>query len=190
MKRNRVLGDILLTTLVCSSHITKGRRAAVKEIVRLYIEYKIDLYHYLLGLTHNKTVADDLLSDTFLKAITSFPTFRGESSIKTWLFGIARNLWLQHLKKEKLTTNIDEIHGITDHNDFMQEIALREMTSRVNVLLLERDSRCKEVFLMRMNGYSFRTIAEKLNISESTSRVIDFRTRKWLQTVLSREDFI
>lgn len=66
MKRNRILGDLLLIIRVFSSHAAKGRRKAVKEIVRLYTEYKADLFHYLLGLTHNPTIADDLLSDTFL----------------------------------------------------------------------------------------------------------------------------
>jgi len=161
----------------------------VKEIVRLYSEYKTDLYHYLLGLTHDATIADDLLSDTFLKAIISLPTFRGEASIKTWLFGIARNLWLQHLKKQKPTISIDELPNIAIHGDFLQEVVLQELAARAEVLLAERDSRSRAVFKMRMDGYSYRTIAENLDISESTARVIEFRTRKWLQAILAKEDF-
>lgn len=162
----------------------------MKEIIRLYNEFKNDLYHYLLGLTHDPTIADDLLSDTFLQAMISLPTFRGESSIKTWLFGIARNLWLQHLKKHKSTINIDEMPDIILHNDLLQGIVLDELAKRVNVLLSEKDSCSREVFLMRMNGYSYKTIAETLKISESTARVIEFRTRKWLQSILSKEDYI
>ncbi|MEL7566122.1 MAG: RNA polymerase sigma factor [Dehalobacterium sp.] len=162
----------------------------MKEIIRLYTEYKVDVYHYLLGLTHDPSIADDLLSDTFLKAIISLPSFRGESSIKTWLFGIARNLWLQHLKKQKPTINIDELPNVAIHGDFLQEIVMQELTSRVAVLLAERDDRSREIFKMRMNSYSYRTIAKKLNISESTARVIEFRTRKWLHAVLAREDFL
>lgn len=161
----------------------------MKEIVRLYSEYKTDLYHYLLGLTHDATIADDLLSDTFLKAIISLPTFRGEASIKTWLFGIARNLWLQHLKKQKPTISIDELPNIAIHGDFLQEVVLQELAARAEVLLAERDSRSRAVFKMRMDGYSYRTIAENLDISESTARVIEFRTRKWLQAILAKEDF-
>ena len=161
----------------------------MKEIVRLYSEYKADLYHYLLGLTHDATIADDLLSDTFLKAIISLPTFRGESSIKTWLFGIARNLWLQHLKKQKPTVSIDELPNIAIHGDFLQEVVLHELAARAELLLAERDSRSRAVFKMRMDGYSYRTIAENLDISESTARVIEFRTRKWLQAILAKEDF-
>ena len=161
----------------------------MNEIVRLYSEYKTDLYHYLLGLTHDATIADDLLSDTFLKAIISLPTFRGESSIKTWLFGIARNLWLQHLKKQKPTVSINELSSIASHGDFLQGVVLQELAARAEVLLAERDSRSRAVFKMRMDGYSYRTIAENLNISESTARVIEFRTRKWLQAILAKEDF-
>jgi RNA polymerase sigma-70 factor (ECF subfamily) len=162
----------------------------VKEIIRLYNEFKTDLYHYLLGLTHDATIADDLLSDTFLQAMISLPTFRGEASIKTWLFGIARNLWLQHLRKQKPTMNIDEIPDIIIHNDLLQGIVLDELAKRVKMLLFEKDSRSREVFIMRMNGYSYKAIAETLKISESTARVIEYRTRKWLQSILSKEDYI
>lgn len=162
----------------------------MKEIVQLYHEYKIDLYHYLLGLTHDPIVADDLLSDTFLKAIISLPTFRGESSIKMWLFGIARNLWLQHLRKQKSTISINELPNLTFQNDLLQDIVLAELTLRVETLLAERDERSREVIKMRMNGHSYRMIAEKLNISESTARVIEFRTRKWLHAILTREDLL
>lgn len=162
----------------------------MKEILRLYNEYKTDLYYYLLGLTHNSTIADDLLSDTFLQAIISLPTFRGEASIKTWLFGIARNLWLQHLRKQKSTMNIDEIPDIIIHNDLLQGIALEELTKRINILLSEKDSYSRDVFIMRMKGYSYKAIAETLKITESSARVIEFRTRKWLQSILSKEDYI
>ncbi|MBP1755234.1 MAG: polymerase sigma factor, sigma-70 family [Firmicutes bacterium] len=162
----------------------------MKEIIRLYYEFKTDLYHYLLGLTHDSTLADDLLSDTFLQAIISLPSFRGESSIKTWLFGIARNLWLQHLRKHKSTINIDEMPERIIDNDLLQGIVLDELAKRVKALLSEKDSCSREVFIMRMNGYSYKTIAETLKISESTARVIEFRTRKWLQAILSKEDYI
>jgi len=71
----------------------------VKQIEKLYLEHKQNVYNYLLGLTHNPILSEDLLSETFVKAIYSIGNFKGNSSIKTWLFSIARHLWLQNLRK-------------------------------------------------------------------------------------------
>lgn len=73
----------------------------MKQIETLYFEYKQDIYSYLLSLTHDPTLSEDLLSETFVKAIFSIGNFKGNSSIKTWLFGIARHLWLKNLRKDR-----------------------------------------------------------------------------------------
>ncbi|MDX5475784.1 MAG: RNA polymerase sigma factor, partial [Bacillaceae bacterium] len=84
----------------------------MKEIEELYIQYKQDVYQYLLSLTHNPTLSEDILSDTFVSAITSINTFKGHSSVKTWLFSIARNTWLQRLRKEKPAVEFNDLVGL------------------------------------------------------------------------------
>ncbi|WFB59802.1 RNA polymerase sigma factor [Paenibacillus sp. BR1-192] len=71
------------------------------NIESLYMQYKQDVYRYLLSLTRQPSLSEDLLSETFLKAIHALPSFKSNSSVKTWLFGIARNVWLQHLRRTK-----------------------------------------------------------------------------------------
>lgn len=63
------------------------------ELEELYRLYRADLYRYLCHLTHNPAEAEDLLSETFLRALKRLQTYRGDCAVKTWLFGIA----LQHL---------------------------------------------------------------------------------------------
>ena len=65
------------------------------ELEELYRRYRMDLYRYLCFLTHDPVQAEDLLSETFVRVIKRLPTFRGECEVKTWLFGIARNIWLE-----------------------------------------------------------------------------------------------
>jgi RNA polymerase sigma-70 factor (ECF subfamily) len=162
----------------------------MKEIYRLYVEYKADLYHYLLGLTRNPTTADDLLSETFLKAIISLPTYRGDSTIKTWLFGIARNLWLQQIKKQKPTVEYDDLIDIGIEGDLLQSIISSNLAVRINELLNEKDDKAREILKMRMQGYSYSIIAQKLNISENSARVIEFRIKKWLKQALFEEGYL
>ena len=60
------------------------------ELEELYTLYRTDLYRYLCHLTHDPTEAEDILSETFLRAMRRLPTYRGDCAVKTWLFGIAR----------------------------------------------------------------------------------------------------
>ena len=81
----------------------------MNSIENLYLEYKKDVFNYLLSLTHDPALSEDLLSETFVKAIYSIGGFKGNSSIKTWLFGIARNLWLQNLRKYRVTVEYSDL---------------------------------------------------------------------------------
>ena len=78
-------------------------------VEELYRIYKQDVYGYLLSLTRDPSLAEDLLSETFLKAIQSLPKFRGDSTSKTWLLGIARNLWLQELRRRRKTVEYSDL---------------------------------------------------------------------------------
>ncbi|NBP70456.1 MAG: RNA polymerase sigma factor, partial [Cytophagia bacterium] len=58
----------------------------------LYSEFQSQLKSYLYRLLANRNDAEDLTHDTFIKAYEKLSTFRGESSLKTWVFQIATNL--------------------------------------------------------------------------------------------------
>ena len=81
----------------------------MKQIENLYILYKKDVYIYLFSLTHNLNLSEDLLSETFVQAIYSIGNFKKQSSVKTWLFSIARNLWLQSMRKDKQTVEYNDL---------------------------------------------------------------------------------
>lgn len=72
-------------------------------IKNVYDKYKQDIYVYLIGLTHNQALAEDLTSEVFVAAIKSLPNFKGKSELKTWLFAIARHKWYETLRPEKKT---------------------------------------------------------------------------------------
>ena len=77
----------------------------------------MDLYRYLCFLTHDPVQAEDLLSETFVRVIKRLPTFRGECEVKTWLFGIARNIWLESLRKRRPTVSADDPMAGHDKRD-------------------------------------------------------------------------
>ncbi|HAE91816.1 MAG TPA: RNA polymerase subunit sigma-24 [Tissierella sp.] len=159
----------------------------MKEIENLYRLYKDDIYRYLLSLTHNPDLSEDLLSETFINAIKSIINFKGRSSIKTWLFSIARNLWLQNIRKEKTMVEYNDLLGLYVADTIDEKLITKETANRISDLLLEKDKRTQKIVSMRLEGYSFIEIADEVKISESSARVIDFRTKKWIKSVLEKE---
>ena len=159
----------------------------VKQIENLYILYKKDVYIYLFSLTHNLNLSEDLLSETFVQAIYSIGNFKGQSSVKTWLFSIARNLWLQSMRKDKQTVEYNDLLELYVSDSIAERLITEETIKRINNLLLEKDQRTQKIVNMRVEGYSFGEIAQELDMSESSARVIDFRTKKWIKDVLEKE---
>ena len=110
--------------------------------------------------------------------------------MKTWLFSIARHMWLQRIRKEKHTAQYSDLLElyVSDRVDYIAERLITEETvTRIKDVLLEKDERTQRIVNMRVEGYSFSEIAHEVGISESSARVIDFRTKKWIRDILEKE---
>lgn len=155
----------------------------------IYETYKQDVFSYLVSLTHNSTLSEDLVSETFLGAITSLKNFKGKSDIKTWLFSIARHKWYEYLRKNKTTVCFGELaeHYISENFDLDDKIYYKDIEVKILNILDKELPKTKDIVLMRIDGYSFYEIATKHNISESSARVIDFRAKKKLKQKLIKE---
>lgn len=160
------------------------------ELEELYNTYRTDLYRYLCHLNHDPAEAEDLLSETFLRALRRLHTYRGDCVVKTWLFGIAHNVWLESLRKRRPTVSADDLletyltdDTLPDHTD------TRLQWQRVQALLQQKDDRARRVVQLRAEGYSYAEIAARLGISESSARVIEHRTRTWLKQQLAKEGY-
>lgn len=155
----------------------------------IYEEYKQDVFKYLVSLTHDISLSEDLVSETFLGALKSLHKFKGESTIKTWLFSIARNKWYEHLRKEKPTISLDDLsyNYLLSECDLDNSIIKKELSNKILVLLDSEPPRTKDIILMRIEGYSYFEIGKKHNISESSARVIDYRIKKKIKNILAKE---
>lgn len=158
-------------------------------IKNIYEKYKQDVFRYLVRLTHNPTLSEDLVSETFLSAIKSLHRFRGDSDIKTWLFSIARYKWYEYLRKKKDEISFDNLakNYLRENIDLESNIIKGEIADRILSLIEKESAKTKDIILMRIRGYSFYEISQKHNISESSARVIDFRAKKKIRKILEKE---
>lgn len=162
------------------------------NLEELYDIYAKDLFSYLYSLTRDPFWAEDLLQETFLKAITSVSRFEGRSSIKTWLFGIARNLWYQSLSKISRSSNLCEKLSLYIKTDDSLEktFITNETLQRVQQLLTEKEDKVRSIVQMRLDGYSYYEISQALGIRENSARVADFRVKCWLRDRLKKEGLL
>lgn len=96
----RVSGSVEeLSDRALVSAAAEGDQAALGA---LYDRFHRDVYRFIGHLARNdKALVDDLMQQTFLEAYRSAPRFRGTSTLKTWLFGIAANLVRNHFRGEQ-----------------------------------------------------------------------------------------
>ena len=76
--------------------IARGDRGAMKT---LYVRRKISVYRFALRITHNPSIAEDVLSDTFLDVWRCAKAFKANAQVSTWLLAIARNKALSSLRR-------------------------------------------------------------------------------------------
>ena len=74
----------------------------------VYREHSHMVYQYLLSLSHDADLAEELTQETFYQAIRRIDYFNAESKVSTWLCGIAKNLFYAYLRKHPPTEILDE----------------------------------------------------------------------------------
>ena len=163
-------------------------RRLLEELFRTYHN---DVYRYLYSLSHDASLSEDLASEVFLKVVKSIGTFRGEADIKTWLFSIARHEWYDYLRKKNRQIRTEAITEFCESMELGPEAQYhrQEIIRRIYRLLEQEPERTRSIVMMRLDGYSFYEIGQKFGISESSARVIDFRTKDKLRKILKKEGF-
>ena len=150
----------------------------------IYQQYKGELFRYLLRLTGNAAQAEDLVSETFLKALQSLHTLNREESLKAWLFSVARHAWLDWLRAKRETVELSDLLGLYLADEAPARAERRALLARVEQLLQQKTPRDRAVFRLRLQGYSFSEIGRALGVSESAARVVDHRLRRWLNELI------
>ena len=160
-------------------------------LIELFDNYYKDVYTYLYGLSHDASLSEDLTQEVFLEVIKSIASFRGDSDIKTWLFSIARHRWYAYLRGKSRQIDADSIHDLHDANfiNLSMDPFPSQLEEAIQVVVSEEPELTKQVFKMRLDGYSYFEIAAKHGISESSARVIFFRLKAKIKKFLEKEGF-
>lgn len=148
------------------------------------------VYGYLLTLSKNQAVAEELTSNVFYKAVTHINSFDGECKISSWLCQIAKNEYFKYYNKNKKFADYDkESEQVVAECDVEKMFIDKELAMQIHRLLHKLDEPYKEVFVLRVFAeLSFAEIGDVFEKSESWARVTFHRARVKIITQITVED--
>ena len=156
-----------------------------KEFEAVYRDNFGLVYRYALALTRDVHAAEELTQETFFKAMQALDSFRGDSSIRTWLCSIAKNACLSE-RRRKQPQPLDELPERADDADGPEDQALqREESLRIHRALHTLPEPYKEVFSLRVFGQlRFQEIAELFGKTENWACVVYHRARGKINAIM------
>ena len=152
----------------------------MQSMDEIYQEYAQTVYKYLISLTHNADLAEELTQETFYQAIRSIKRFDGSCKVSTWLCAIAKNLFLTYLRKHP---EHDDLEGIDIPTDSAEDQTI-ESIGQVELLkkLHDLQEPYREVMYLRVFGnLNFAQIGEILGKTENWARVTFYRGKEKLR---------
>ena len=150
------------------------------DLERIYREYFTIVYCYILSLSKDATVAEDITQETFFRAMKKLDEFRGDSSVETWLIQIAKRLYYNYADKSSRRKQIDEAQpDVRPRQESIEDGFIRkEYSKRINRILHDLNEPYKEVFQLRIFGeLSFAEIGSIFGKTETWARVTYHRAR-------------
>lgn len=155
------------------------------SIEDLYALYYKDIYAFILSLSKDTQIAEDVTQETFLKSMKSIDRFKGECDIRVWLFQIAKNTFFTYAKKKKkeLAESLEDMsEDIAGDVNIVNSFVDRETAMEIHKILHTLEEPYKEVFHLRTFGeLSFANIAQIYGKTESWARVTYHRAKNMIR---------
>jgi RNA polymerase sigma-70 factor (ECF subfamily) len=175
----------------------RGREAAYRELLR---RYERPVFSLVFRMVRDRTIAEDLAQDTFVKVLNHIDRYRPEFKFSSWLFKIANNVAIDHLRKRQLdTVSMDgsphagtaaEIEAtsfeLADHGeDALQEMVSRELGSAIEKAIARLRPEYRSCIMLRhVEGRSYEEIAATLDLPLGTVKTFIHRARHQLRELL------
>jgi RNA polymerase sigma-70 factor (ECF subfamily) len=164
----------------------KGDQQAFTVLVRAY---ELPVHNYILRLTGDRTMAEDLTQEVFVRVLNGLPKFSLRCKFTTWLFQVTKNRVLDELRARERrpqgVQTLDEMRAIecydppVERTETIEAIwrAVQELNPDLKMALLLRD----------VVGLPYNEIADALEITLSTVKWRIFKAREEVQVTLARE---
>ena len=167
-----------------------GRARAGDQVAfaRLFEQYHAPILNYLHRMVGDRPLAEDLTQDTFVKVYNALPGTRPDLAFKAWLYRIATNTAISHLRRKKI---VQWVPFLADHDRPGDESVERTVTHKTDIerALAKLPKHYAAVLLLRhYQGLSLAETASALDITENAAKLRLFRARKAFAQVYELAD--
>lgn len=141
------------------------------EFRKIIEDHSRPLYAHIRSIVFNHDDADDVLQNTFIKAWTNRESYRGESELQTWLFRIATNEALQHLRKTRIRKLffLQNENSAPEPSESASGSDAERITKKLEEAMKKLSPQQRVVFSMKyFNEMRYSQIAEILELAEGT----------------------
>jgi RNA polymerase sigma-70 factor (ECF subfamily) len=166
-----------------------GDTAAYGRLVSLYQDR---LYNSLLRVLGSAEDAADIVQDAFVQAYVKLESFRGSSAFYTWLYRIAYNLAMSHLRREHREASLDQMKSLLGSEPMDGQptaeagVLQEERAEMVHAALAELSIEHRQILVLReIDGCRYDEIAEILDLPVGTVRSRLFRARLEMRDLLT-----
>jgi RNA polymerase sigma factor (sigma-70 family) len=174
--------------------LLKGDRLAMQQLVD---GYKNRVYNTILSMVQNAEDAEELAQDVFVKAIQTIDRFKGDAKIGTWLYRIAINASLDHLKKRKTKKRFAFLISINAGTDdtpapnpahFVHpgiQLENKEMAQNLFKAINQLAEKQKTALVLnKIEGLSYEQTAQVMETTVSSVESLLFRARQNLKKTI------
>lgn len=160
-------------------------------IKQLYHQYGKELFLYLYSMCQQKELAEDLLQETFLKAILALPD--SHTNMRAWLYKVARNFFY-NLYKRNMREICDEEYlkkiSKLEVDEFLEEYIFKQETRILYTAMQKLSPIKREVLELQYFGQMpLKEIANVLQLSQENARVLSHRAKKDLKKLMEVEGY-
>ena len=175
-----------------------GQEAAYRELIR---RYERPLFSLLYRMVRDRELAEDLAQETFIKALNSIESYRSEYKFSSWIFKIANNTAIDHLRRRELDTLSLEGSPHAETPEAVEATALqigdrqespldaveaRELGGQIEQAIAQLRPEYRSCILLRhVEGRAYEEIAEILNLPLGTVKTYIHRARNELRQALA-----
>lgn len=174
----------------------KGDQAAFNKLMSRYRE---SIFFMVLKMVHNRDDAEDLTMEAFGKAFNNLHNYSADFAFSTWLFKIATNNCIDHIRKKRLqTTSLEQTStsdegevtpiAVKDHNPDPEESMMKEQRAeKIRSAIEQLSPKYRALIELRyLDELAYEEIAEKLDIPLGTVKAQLFRAKDMLYNILKQ----
>lgn len=151
------------------------------EFEKLFHDNRAFIFKYLMKLTKDASLAEELTQETFFRAYMNYASLRNKEKASVWLCQIAKNTYFAWYNDQKKTDSLDEMGEMSDFGSIEETFIQKELSQKALQSLHNLEEPYKEVFMLSVfGGFSLKDISGIFGKSESWARVTFYRAKQKL----------